>query len=675
LIAVAQCHVKDLHPIKINRKWSFAAIAVLHRLRSRPSLWPSSLNVDQATVTIRRRNRTSHWNRREGYEACNHEKRFSLASVVTKVFGQAPLDECTKENMNQNSLSAHEHPIQKIFSDDYVFRIPDYQRPYSWTTVQACELFDDLFDASSSSSAEVSDRPSYFLGSIVLVKPEGPDAGVIDGQQRLTTLTILLSAIRSTIPEQATRDQFTGYLYAKGNLLAGTKDRFRLTLRQRDAAFFRDYVQREDGFPKLIALETQLVDSRRNMRDNARLFKQRLANLGSEQRIQLAQFILQRCYLVVVATVDEDSAYRIFSVLNSRGLDLTATDILKAKIIGAIGEAERDDYNKKWEQAEDELGREDFNALFGHIRTIYRKTKAKETLLVELAKSVPALKVPDQFIDHVLLPHSEAYADVNRAQYAASSHAETINEHLRWLNRLEFSDWIPPMLAYIVRHRNAPERLSRFVEAIERLAYFMLAVRMNVNDRIDRFGRVTAAIEGNSEFADMSALDLTPFERHKFYAALDGPLYDELSVKACTTLLLRIDRFLADGVATYSAEHVTIEHVLPQTPDAQSQWVKDFSDVTVRQQWVHRLGNLLLLSRRKNSKASNWDFEKKKHAYFGMKANVSDKAVTTFALTSQVLLASEWTAESLAQRQTHLLATIEKQWHLEGRSADDDTPP
>jgi hypothetical protein len=578
-----------------------------------------------------------------------------------------------RKHMTQNSLTAHEHPVQKIFSDDYVFRIPDYQRPYSWTTAQARELFDDLFDALTSSSAPVNERPSYFLGSIVLVKPEGSDAGVIDGQQRLTTLTILLSAIRSTIPEQATRDHFTGYLYAKGNLLAGTKDRFRLTLRQRDAEFFQMYVQREEGFSKLVALETQLADSRKNMRDNARLLKERLINLEPEERIQLAQFILQRCYLVVVATADEDSAYRIFSVLNSRGLDLTATDILKAKIIGAIGESQRDEYNKKWEQAEDELGREDFNALFGHIRTIYRKAKAKESLLVELYKSVPTLAVPDQFVDDVLLPHAEAFGEVNTAQYAASSNAANINEHLRWLNRLEFSDWVPPTLAYLVRQRNEPQRLAQFVEAIERLGYFMLVARMNVNDRIDRFGRVTAEIENGTEFATTSALDLTPFESHKFYTALNGPLYDELSVKACTTLLLRIDRFLADGVASYNAEHVTIEHVLPQTPDAQSQWVKSFPDAATRHQWVHRLGNLLLLSRRKNSKASNWDFEQKKEAYFGKKATVDEKGVTTFALTSQVLIAPEWTANSLAQRQTALLTLLENSWRLKRRSAEDDT--
>ena len=81
--------------------------------------------------------------------------------------------------------------------------------------------------------------------------------------------------------------------------------------------------------------------------------------------------------LVVVATPDLDAAYRIFSVLNSRGLDLAPTDILKSEIIGAIPAAQRDAYTKKWEDAEEDLGREPFTDLFSHIRMVYRRLKPK----------------------------------------------------------------------------------------------------------------------------------------------------------------------------------------------------------------------------------------------------------------------------------------------------------
>jgi len=90
------------------------------------------------------------------------------------------------------TLVAHEQPITKIFSDDYVFRIPGYQRPYAWTTEQAQELFDDLLMFMQAAGGPVDEMPPYFLGSIVLIKGEGaPDADVVDGQQRFLSLVAL----------------------------------------------------------------------------------------------------------------------------------------------------------------------------------------------------------------------------------------------------------------------------------------------------------------------------------------------------------------------------------------------------------------------------------------------------------------------------------------------------
>jgi uncharacterized protein with ParB-like and HNH nuclease domain len=98
------------------------------------------------------------------------------------------------------TLIAHEQSLTKIFSDDYVFSIPGYQRPYAWTTEQARELFDDLSGFMERDTGPIEEIPPYFLGSIVLIKAESsPMADVVDGQQRLTTLTILLAAIRASV--------------------------------------------------------------------------------------------------------------------------------------------------------------------------------------------------------------------------------------------------------------------------------------------------------------------------------------------------------------------------------------------------------------------------------------------------------------------------------------------
>ena len=132
------------------------------------------------------------------------------------------------------TLVAQELRITKIFSDDYVFHIPGYQRPYAWGVDQARELLDDLRGFMHASGAVVDEMPPYFLGSIVLIKDDrSPQADVVDGQQRLTTLTILLAVIRSLLSEPIASD-VGKLIYEKGNVILGNKDRFRLTLRQRD---------------------------------------------------------------------------------------------------------------------------------------------------------------------------------------------------------------------------------------------------------------------------------------------------------------------------------------------------------------------------------------------------------------------------------------------------------
>jgi len=161
-------------------------------------------------------------------------------------------------------LVAKEEQVSRLFSRDYVFRIPGYQRPYAWTTEQARELFEDLLGFLRASTGPVSEMPPYFLGSIVLIKPDGtPDSDVVDGQQRLTTLTLLLSAIRSNL-EAARAANLTTLIYEKGNDVLGTQDHFRLTLRERDREFFQKYVQQEDGLARLLTLGDVLPDSQNN---------------------------------------------------------------------------------------------------------------------------------------------------------------------------------------------------------------------------------------------------------------------------------------------------------------------------------------------------------------------------------------------------------------------------
>lgn len=564
-----------------------------------------------------------------------------------------------------HTLTAKEQSLAKIFSDDYVFTIPGYQRPYAWGRDQAQELLDDLLGALAAAPVHLADAAPYFLGSIVLIKGEAsPEATVVDGQQRLTTLTLLLSAIRATVQGAAVQAGITKRIYEHGDVVSATEARYRLLLRERDRDFFRDYVQHEDGLTKLAQLNTVLPDAQGRLRTNAQVFMDGLTTLTQAELVRLVQFVITRCYLVTVATPDLDSAYRIFGVLNSRGLDLSATDILKAEIIGGIAPALRDAYTKKWEDEEENLGRDEFGDLFSHIRMVYRKAKPQGTLLKEFKEHVVPARQPQSFVDDVLLPMARAFSELRDADYASTHHAEQVNEYLRWLNRLEFKDWVPPALSFFVRHRQQPEAVLAFFRDLERLGYSMLARKTGVNDRIERFSALTHAIEAGADLAvEASPLQLSQEEQYQTYTALSGPLYETHSPRALALLLLRLDQLLSDGSVSHQHDVVSVEHVMPQQPAPNSEWATWVPDTAAHQAWVHRLGNLALLSRKKNSSASNRDFAWKKAAYF------SRGGACTFALTTQVLQHDDWTTDVMRQRQEALLDKLESHWRLQDRKS------
>jgi len=567
-----------------------------------------------------------------------------------------------------HALTAKEQSLAKIFSDDYVFTIPGYQRPYSWGKEHAQELLDDLLGALADSPEKLADATPYFLGSIVLIKDEtSPVATVVDGQQRLTTLTLLLAAIRATVRSEEVQTGITKRIYEHGDVVSNTSARYRLTLRDRDRDFFREYVQHEDGLYTLTVLNSKLPDAQSRLRANAGIFMDGLSQLAQAQLVRLVQFIITRCYLVTVATPDLDSAYRIFGVLNSRGMDLSATDILKADIVGGLALDLRDSYTQKWEDAEESLGRDEFGDLFGHIRMVYRKAKPQGTLLREFKQHVTAFQEPRVFMDEVLLPMAQALGELRDADYASQKHAEQVNEQLTWLNRLEFKDWVPPALAFFVRHRNNPEMVLTFFRDLERLGYSMLVRKSGVNERIDRFSALTTAIEKEADLtAATSPLQLTPQEQHATFSALSGPLYDTHSSRALSVLLLRLDRLLSDASASYHHKVISVEHVMPQQPAPGSQWLQWVTDAPTHQHWLHRLGNLALLSRSKNSAARNYEFEKKKTAYF------TKRGVTSFALTTQVLRHDAWTVDVMQNRQNQMLAALETHWRLRDRKSKEE---
>jgi hypothetical protein len=139
-----------------------------------------------------------------------------------------------------------------------------------------------------------------------------------------------------------------------------------------------------------------------------------------------------------------------------------------------------------------------------------------------------------------------------------------------------------------------------------------------------------------------------------------GSIWCDLSkAKVCKPVMQRLDEALSSGGASYD-QLVSIEHVLPQTVDGESECAKLFPDEKLRAEWTHRLANLVFLTQRINTRASNWDFERKKSEYFA-----SEDGTSPFPLTQAVLQTSTWSVEHLNARQMTLVDTLAKVWRLE----------
>lgn len=554
-------------------------------------------------------------------------------------------------------LTAGEYALRKIFSSDYEFTIPDYQRPYAWGKEQALQLLDDLEGA----LARDTDEP-YFLGSIVLVKAgSNSRADVIDGQQRLTTLSILFAVLRDLTENSKLAAELAKVVVEPGEILAGTQAKPRLTLRKRDAGFFADRVQTEGATEGLVALDDAHLktDAQRTIRDNTAALRNRLEGWPDDKRQRLAAMLGTRTFLVVVSTPDLNSAHRIFSVMNARGLDLTPSDIFKSKVIGDVSDQDVAEYADKWEQEEVDLGRDAFANLFGHVRMIFMKERASKVLLQEFDEQVLSKYLPGmgcEFVDEVLIPYSDAYEHLLTQNYPNDVHWSPVNNWLRRLMQVDNDSWRAPALWALKEHGNDPAYLSEFLCKLERLAASMLLRRVYATPRGSRYGDLLKQLE-KGDGLSAAAFDLTPEELAETKDRLADRLYLVAPVRKY--VLLRLDDLLAKqpGVS-YQHKMITVEHVLPQNPKDGSVWKQDFTEEE-RLHWTHRLGNLVLLNRAKNSEAQNYDFVKKKANYF-----TSANGSAVFALTTQVLTQAEWIPAVIEARQTDLLAILHKEWEL-----------
>lgn len=559
-----------------------------------------------------------------------------------------------------NKITGKEYPLSKIFSADFEYHIPGYQRPYAWTEEETGILFDDLYEFFQTEAVD-----NYFLGSIVLIKDENkPYADVIDGQQRLTTLSILFSVMANSFHTEAYRNNCKKYLQEEGNILEGIAAQPRIFLRDWDQDFFSKYIQ-DIQLDALVQIDPVTLDTeaKRHIQKNCTVLREKFSEVFNDENdlLKFTQFILTRCFLVVVSTPNQESAFRVFSVMNSRGLDLLPTDIIKSMTIGKLPKDEEQKYTEKWEELENLTGRDGFNEVFTHTRTIFAKERPKKNLLDEFKEYVIKQTSPKSLVDEYLIPYTEAYVCLKNCDFSSTQNAEEINELLLWLNKTNNHDWMPPAIKFLTDHKNDSVYILWFIRKLERLASYLLVTAKDVNQRMERYKWILVEMESrpdNNLTAPLENIELTDWEKQQFIDALNGEIYS-MTAKRRNYIIQRLDSFLSDGGATYNTKLFTIEHVLPQHPSADSEWMKLWPDTQTQRFWLNKIANLVPLTRQRNSAAQNYDFNTKKIKYFQSKNGTS-----SYTLTTQVINIAAWTPEVVEARQKDLEEIFISKWDL-----------
>ncbi|WP_081235107.1 DUF262 domain-containing protein [Clavibacter tessellarius] len=539
------------------------------------------------------------------------------------------------------TLNSESARVGDFFSQQFFFEIPNYQRPFSWEKDQISDLIDDLLDADRSSD--------YFLGTLVLHEKSQATYAVVDGQQRLTAIAILLATIRDLLEEDS--DHIQQMLAQPEIRLRGIEARSRLVVR--NSAPYEAIVNTPGGTRLGAPVDALITSVENRYRQAVLVFQRALAELDQESLASFASFVIQRVVFIYLAASTFDDAFRLFTVVNDRGIQLRRIDVLKAMNLSpdAIrNNTTREEYAHKWEDLEELLGADSFENLFSALRLVYVQDKPEGDLLHEFESRIygkpkrPAAGVT--FIDIL-----SEYVHIYEALFTNRDYLSGTSDHVRYSTLMysmskEFraSEWRACVLAFA--HKFKTDKLYEFVLRIETLYVKHWVSGMRKDERYASYTAILKTIESEksgSGVVTAMEYDVADIREACRRANFYGAGYAKY-------LLIRAEMQAAELDTPRQFLPRSIEHVLPQNPASTSQWKADFTDEEIAE-LVHSVGNLVLLSKAKNSSAQNKDFIDKKRTYLTPRVSDYPRSLMTVG-------AEHWTPEVVRQRTNDFAATI-----------------
>jgi hypothetical protein len=567
--------------------------------------------------------------------------------------------------MAATNFKTENNTFRKLIGNGLTYRIPRFQRDYSWTSDEWEDLWADIL-----ATLNPDGESSHYMGYLVLQSADDKTFDVIDGQQRLTTLSLIVLGVLKNLQRQIDagnegdantqrvnqiRQTYVGYLDPV-TLIARPK----LTLNRNNNAYYRDYLLPLGHLPK-----RNLRASEHSLRKAFEWFDKQIAiylkaSSGNEgaRLAQLVEDISDKLFFTVITVTDELNAYKVFETLNARGVRLSATDLLKNYLFSVLdrgGESDHELHNleERWESLVGRLQSENFpDFLRAHWNS--RRNFARQADLFKTIRS----KILDREAVFGLLRGMEEDLDTYLA-----------------LTSPEVSDWSPedkhnsgvlktfrvrqpyPLLLAARRSFNASD-FSGLLRAT-----VVISMRYNVISALgtaeqERTYNTVAERIASGELKQLgetlAAMRSIYVEDRAFRAAFAEKVIrttDSRNNRVVRLILCALERHISGNDHSFTSDAFNIEHILPQrAPDGWGGFSNEEMDGL-----LYRLGNMTLMQTGANRDAGNADYAAKRPDY----------QQSGFVLTQKVAEDNaEWKPERIAARQNWMADQATAIWRI-----------
>lgn len=501
-----------------------------------------------------------------------------------------------------------------IIGNNKKFMAPKFQRDYSWGSEQWDDLWQDI-------ETMLFENDEHYMGYLVLQTDDDKNYHIIDGQQRFTTVTILILAAIKCIKKfvekgvdvddnQQRVDNLLQTYIGKKDAVTLVYDNV-LVLNRNNDGYFRDYIV------KLEDLRVRnLKSSEKLMKQCFEFFEQKLKNkfTSGMEYAKYIQYVVDNLYFTQIVVNDEMNAFRVFETLNARGVQLSSSDLLKNYLFSLVDKnnthpSRIEVLEEKWAKLADNIKTEKLPEFLRYYWNAGHKSIRANALFKTIRKEI----VTDQQV-FVLVNDLYRYSDVYMALTDSNDMLWTDLEVKQYVGLLNIFRLKQPFSVLMTAKLNLSDaEFKKLFKNIIKICFrYNVICDRNPNDQDAPFNALAMLItkekEVNYQLLASIIVDDKVFENS--FSDKSFP-YNTRNAKIVRYILGTIEKHngSSQDVAYYD-EDASIEHIMPQ--NAEEGWNVDEDKL---RQLVFRLGNTCLLERRLNMQIKNDSFEEKRKIY------------------------------------------------------------